>query len=195
MKRKRIIVASLYAIVLSFLCIVRPVQSNPIVVTPGPTPTPRPTYTPTPPPTPTPMPGAAVVLEHVARTGWGILVIGYILTLALELIIVELFTRGSRASGKSPWPLRLLVMGVNTLTFPITQVLAVLIGESLGWSRVVLAELFPLVAEYLVYQWQIPRLHKSGFLTEALPARKVALMTVCANAITFGAGLLLMWIV
>lgn len=182
MKRKRTILVWLLGAfvamtMISFIGFARPVQSNPIVIEE---------------PTPSPTPSPETVSEYLTEARWGILIAGYILTLAIELIFIEWFTRRNRASDKPTWALRWLVLGVNTLTFPITQILAVIIGESLGWNAVLPAELFPLVAEYIVYQWQIPKLHKSGLFVSIPSSLQLVLMTVCANALSFGAGLLLM---
>jgi hypothetical protein len=181
-KRKMAIVVCLFTTfgamtMISFFGLATPVHSNPIVVEE---------------PTPTPTPSPETVSEYLTEARWGILIAGYILTLAVELIFIEWFTRGYRDPDKPAWALRWLVVGANTLTFPITQILAVIIGLSLGWNAVILAELFPLVAEYIVYQWQIPRLHKSGLFASIPSSLQLVLMTVCANVLSFGAGLLLM---
>jgi hypothetical protein len=190
-KRKIAIVASLFITfgaltTISFFGLATPVHSNPIVVT-----IPAPTLAPSPSPTPSPQSTS----EYLTGVNWGMLLAGYVLTVAVELIFVEWFTRRDRASGKPAWALRWLVLGVNTLTFPITQVLAVIIGTSLGWNTVILAELFPLVAEYIAYRWQIPKLQKSGLFVNVPSNPRLALMTVCANALSLCAGLLLMGLI
>ncbi len=193
MKRNRIITVPLFAAfaavtMISFLSLATPVHSNPIVVdVPSPTPSPSPS------PSPTPSPES--ISEYLTEASWGILLAGYVLTLAIELVFIEWFTRRDRASGKPAWALRWLVLGANTLTFPITQILAVIIGRSLGWNAVILAELFPLVVEYTVYRWQIPKLQKSGLFVNIPSNPRLVLTTVCANALSFCAGLLLMGLI
>ncbi len=193
MKRKRASIVCLFATfavmtIILFFGPATPVHSNPI-------PLPVTIEEPSPSPSPSPTPIPETISEYLTEASWGILIGGYILTLAIELIFVEWFTRRNRASGKPAWALRWLVLGANTLTFPITQVLAVIIGRALGWNAVILAELFPLVAEYTVYRWQIPKLRKSGLFINIPSNLHLALMVVCANALSFGVGLLLMGLI
>jgi hypothetical protein len=185
--RKVAICVFLLLVFVAFLGVPRPVQSNPPIVpaTAG--------IRLLPIATPTPAEALNSMLVYLTYPTLWILLLGYLLTLAIEVVFIHWFTRKYRVPGEHPWALWRLIVVVNTITFPLTQVLVVLIGSYIGWSKVILAELLPLVAEYLAYQWRIPRLHQDGLFVRVPSALRLVVMTVCANALTFGIGLLLGW--
>lgn len=84
----------------------------------------------------------------------------------------------------------LLVVLLNLMTIPITQIFGTyLISSQDNHNIVYLAELFPLVSEFLVLKLIFNHLHRHGNISENVSARRTLLLTLGANALTFGLGL------
>jgi hypothetical protein len=82
---------------------------------------------------------------------------------------------------------------INVITFIATQVLAYYIATSAGIAPVgYLAEILPLVVEYLILRWLFTKLHQNGMFPNPFSNKKVIQITLRANLVTFIAGIVLL---
>ena len=124
---------------------------------------------------------------EISWTAFAILLIAAPFVEAWIIIrIVRDRVKPSHTLSRLFWALVLM----NVITFIATQVLAYYIAI---WSRVhmlgYLAEILPLIVEYLLLRWILTGLHRSGMFPKPFSNKDVIRMTVLANLVTFVAGL------
>jgi hypothetical protein len=80
-------------------------------------------------------------------------------------------------------------LGVNLITFPITQVVGFWIGNDHGSPAELIAELIPLVLEPMMFIFIFRYLVKKDSLKEELKGKDVWVFVILANLVTFILGL------
>ena len=111
------------------------------------------------------------------------LVVGFI-----EYVVVYLW-KVRHVSRK--WSHVLLAfLGVNLITFPMTQVVGFWIGRSLGSPAELIAEVIPLLLEPVMFIYIFRYLVKKGSISRSFKDKAVWKMIVVANLVTFIIGLI-----
>jgi len=83
---------------------------------------------------------------------------------------------------------------IHLITFPITQLIAYGLSYNFGsGEEIFLAELFPLVSEFLLLRIALNVLYKREILTKKPSNSKLFIIVFLANALTFIAGIFV-WI-
>jgi hypothetical protein len=80
------------------------------------------------------------------------------------------------------------VVILNLLTIPITQLLGTYLFHRVMHYTVYLAEIFPLVVEFLVLLWLLKSLFRHGNINKPVTAKQAFLLSLLANFITFWIG-------
>jgi hypothetical protein len=108
----------------------------------------------------------------------------------IEALIVVFFLKRRFAYPGIPTRPFLLVVLLNLLTIPITQIIGdVIIYNASTPNLVYLAELFPLCAEFFVLRWLFNSLYRHKLISQPITSGYTFLLTLAANLITCLAGL------
>jgi len=121
------------------------------------------------------------------------LVITLLISIALlvgfiEYIVVYLWK--ARHVSKKWSHILLAFLGVNLITFPLTQVVGFWIGRSLGSPAELIAEVIPLLLEPVMFIYIFRFLLKKGSISRTFKEKTMWKMIVAANLVTFILGLI-----
>ncbi len=116
-------------------------------------------------------------------------VVVFFLTVLLEFGIAYLFLRNSLNKLS---PLLKSILIINAITFPITQILALFLMNFLNRIDWVLyiAEIVPFVGEFFLLKWQFNKLYNQNFLASKLSNKKILLINIAMNLLTFDIGII-----
>lgn len=114
----------------------------------------------------------------------------YVFTAIVEYFIVLLFVKNYL---KKKFSLLKSIFLINLITFPLTQLLALFISDFLGLTFLIyLSELVPFIGEYYLLKWQFNKLNIKNILTVLPNKKRIILIVVLMNLLTFLAGLFLL---
>ncbi len=139
-----------------------------------------------------------VAIEPTINTTIFIIMVGSILIFALfvaiEFVIVYLFLRHI---VRKKIELFKVVLLINLIVFPITQILALVLLQMTfkGYffqNFHYFAEFFPFIAEFFLFRWQFAHLFKEKVLKKQIKDDMVLVITLAANAVTFFLGVIIL---
>jgi len=116
----------------------------------------------------------------------------FLITVLIEFCIANIFLK----KYLNKWTAFLKsILIVNTITFPITQILAFFLKDffyGYGNYNYYFAELFPLIVEFFLLKWQLNKLYNNKILSLKISNKKILIITIVMNLITFALGIFLM---
>lgn len=128
----------------------------------------------------------------------GLLINLLIFTILIELGILYIYYRTYIIEGRCSLKFIKVVVVVNLFTFPMTQIIGLLLSTwlirlSLSLPIVLLllnTEIFPISIEYVLYLKIFDEFHASNDFITPVPKNKIISSTIIANSITFSLGIL-----
>jgi hypothetical protein len=119
----------------------------------------------------------------------GLIPVLWTLSSIIEALLIVFILRRRFANFRARIRPFLFIVLLNFVTILITQILGTLLFQ-VNKGLFYLAELFPLIIEFLVLKWLFSYLHRRGNISETVTTGFTLFLTVVANALTFGLGFL-----
>jgi hypothetical protein len=112
----------------------------------------------------------------------------WIISPFIEAVIITLWLRSRFTSVIAVVKLFLGIVILNLLTIPITQLLGTFLFHNVMHYSVYLAEIFPVVVEFLVLLWLFKSQIRHGNINGPVTAKQAFVLSLLANFITFLIG-------